>query len=77
MEIQSAIAIIQDLVFEVRRDLANLLFKYEIGERREERLEALISSLLHKTPTPGIMAPSLAPTTNAEGKQTQLDPGSK
>jgi hypothetical protein len=65
MELQSAIAIIQDLVFEVQCDLANLLFRYELWERREERLEALISTLLHPTPTPWIMAPAMAPAKNA------------
>jgi hypothetical protein len=77
MELQSAIAIIQDLVFEARCGLAELLFIYDLREQREERLEVLISSLLHPTPAPGIMAQAMALAKNAGGKQTQLDLGSK
>jgi hypothetical protein len=60
----------------VRHDMADLLFKYELRERQEERLEVLISALLHTTPTLGIMDMAMAQATNEKWKQTHLDPGS-
>jgi hypothetical protein len=36
--------------------MEDLLFRYELREHQDEHLEVLISSLLHTTPSPGIVA---------------------
>jgi hypothetical protein len=53
MKLQNSLDIIQNSVVKVKCDMAELLSRDELQERREEHLETLLCTFLHTTPDTG------------------------
>jgi hypothetical protein len=64
----AALENLQSLVFEVRHDLADLMFRTKLRDRREEWMEALISALLNHSLAPSTAATTMAPATSDIGR---------
>jgi hypothetical protein len=67
-ELQNSLDNIQNSVFEVRRDMKELLIRDKLREHREERLETLICTLLHTTLDTGTSSPDIAHDPQMEQK---------
>jgi hypothetical protein len=68
MKLQNSLDITQNSVFEVKRDMAELLNRDDRRERREERLETLLCALLHTTPDTGTPAKDIVNDPQKERK---------